>query len=176
MRAEHSLEITIRPARIQDAQLISDMIHELARYERHPEDCRATGKTIEAQLFKQDPRPAECLIAELSGEPVGFALFFHNFSTWECAPGLYLEDLFVRPGHRGKGAGKALFKRIAVIAVQRGCKRLEFSVLDWNEPSIRFYQAQKARAMAEWTVYRIQSRDLQELAGIDEPGWSRNRR
>lgn len=162
-----SPRITLRPATPEDSSLVSALIHELAAYERQPGDCHATPAAVRAQLFERSPPAAECLVGELDGEPAGFALFCHNFSTWECAPGLYLEDLFVRPVHRGKGLGKALFLWLAAIAADRGCARFEFSVLDWNAPSIAFYRAHGARPMDGWTVYRVDGEALGRLAGRD---------
>ena len=157
--------VRVRPAAPEDAPLIAALICELARDERQPEDCHATPAQVRAQLFERSPAAAECLIGELDNDPVGFALFFHSFSTWECAPGLYLEDLFVRSEHRGRGVGAALFRRLAELAVARGCARFEFSVLDWNAPSIQFYRAHGARPLDGWTVYRVDGEALKQLAG-----------
>lgn len=162
--------VTVRPAEPADADLISALIHELAAYERQPEDCHATPARVREQLFGHSFADAECLIGERDKEPVGFALFFHTFSTWECAPGLFLEDLFVQPEHRGKGVGKALFVRLAELAVARGCQRFEFSVLDWNTPSIDFYRVHGARPMDDWTVHRIDGVALTSLAEQGLPG------
>jgi len=159
---------TVRPAEPGDADVISAMIHELADYERQPEQCHTTPSAVREQLFGHSFADAECLIGELGNEPVGFALFFHTFSSWECAPGLYLEDLYVRPEHRGKGVGRALFMRLAELAVARGCRRFEFSVLDWNTQSINFYRMHGARPMTGWTVHRI---DGEALTNLAEVGW-----
>jgi len=172
MTSHGPLELAIRPARRADAEMISRMIHELAIYERAPEQCFATPEGVEKQLFGRSPK-AEAIIAELNGQVAGFALFFHNFSTWECAPGIYLEDLFVRPAWRGRGLGKALLQRVAAIAVERGCKRLDFAVLDWNQPSRDFYHSLGARPLEEWVLYRAEGEALKEMgkapAGEDSP-------
>lgn len=153
----------IRPAGPEDAQTIVDLIHELAIYEKLEHEARASAEDLRAHLF--GPRPyAETLIAEVDGVPVGFALYFHAFSTFNGRPSLYLEDLFVQPAHRGMGIGKALLIRLARLAVERGCGRFEWAVLDWNEPSIGFYKSLGARAMDEWTVYRLDGDALIRLA------------
>jgi len=129
------MTLSIRSARAEDIPLIAQFIRDLAEYERLAHEVRFDEAVLQAKLF--GPRPyAEVLIGEIDGEPQGFALFFHNFSTFEGKPGIYLEDLFVRPEARGSGLGKALLKRLAALAVERDCARLEWSVLDWNEPSI----------------------------------------
>ncbi|MEW4569886.1 GNAT family N-acetyltransferase [Tautonia sp. JC769] len=154
---------TIRPASPDDCETIVQLIRELADYEQLLDHARATPDDVRRGLF--GPRPfAEALIAEWDGEPVGLALFFHTFSTFRGQAGLYLEDLFVRPSQRGRGIGKALLSSLAKLAVDRGCGRLEWSVLNWNEPAIGFYQAMGARPMDEWTVYRIDEEPLQRLA------------
>ena len=154
----------IRPARPVDLPLIASLIRELAEYEHLSHEVRFDEAMLGEQLF--GPRPyAEVLIGEVDGEAVGFALFFHSFSTFEGRPGIYLEDLFVRPAARGKGLGKALLVALARIAVERGCARLEWWVLDWNEPSIGFYKSLGARPMDEWTVMRVDGDALSELAG-----------
>lgn len=153
----------IRAARAEDVEIIAALIHELAVYEKLEHEARATPETLREQLF--GPRAfAEVLLAEVAGEVVGFALFFHNFSTFRGQPGLYLEDLFVRPEHRGRGIGKALLIKLASIAVERNCGRMEWAVLDWNEPSIGFYRSLNAKPMDEWTVYRLQDEPLRALA------------
>ena len=158
------MTIHIREARPDDAGLIFRFICDLADYEKLRHEVRTTPEGLAARLF--GPRPyAEVLIAEQDGDPVGFALFFHNFSTFEGRPGLYLEDLYVEPRARGCGAGKALLSRLAQLAVERDCARLEWWVLDWNEPSIAFYRSLGARAMDEWTVYRVDGTALASLAG-----------
>lgn len=153
----------IRPAQPDDCETIVQLIRELADYEQLLDHARATPDDVRRGLF--GPRPfAEALIAEWDGQAVGLALFFHTFSTFRGQAGLYLEDLFVRPSHRGRGIGKSLLSSLAKLAVDRGCGRLEWSVLNWNEPAIGFYQAMGARPMDEWTVYRIDDEPLQRLA------------
>lgn len=153
----------IRPARAGDLDTIFQFICDLADYERLRHEVRADRSTLGAHLF--GPRPmAEVLIGEIAGVPQGFALFFHNFSTFEGRPGLYLEDLFVRPEARGAGLGKALLVRLAQLAKERGCARLEWSVLDWNEPAIAFYRSLGARPMDDWTVFRVDGAALEKLA------------
>ncbi|MCP1470095.1 GNAT superfamily N-acetyltransferase [Sphingobium sp. OAS761] len=156
-------EISIRTARADDIDTILGFIRALADYERLAHEVKADPTTLAHYLF--GPRPmAEVLIAQMDDTPVGFALFFHNFSTFEGKPGLYLEDLFVLPAARGKGAGKALLVRLAAMAIERDCARLEWSVLDWNAPSIAFYRALGARPMDEWTVQRVDGDALRTLA------------
>ena len=157
------MNAAIRPARPDDAATIASLIRELAAYEKLEDHARATAEDLGRHLFGERPA-AEVILAEVEGEPVGFALFFPTFSTFRGQPGLYLEDLFVRPEHRGRGIGKALLARVARIAVDRGCGRLEWSVLDWNAPSIAFYRAQGAVPMDEWTVYRVADEALMALA------------
>lgn len=160
---------TIRPARAEDSETISRLIRELADYERLLDQARATGEDIRRSLF--GPRPfAEALIAEWDGSPIGFAMYFHTFSTFRGQPGMYLEDLFVRPTHRGRGIGKALLASVARLAVDRGCGRLEWSVLDWNEPAIGFYRSVGARPMDDWTVYRVDEGPLLSLAECSPTG------
>lgn len=155
--------MTLRFARESDLDTIIELIHGLAEYEREPDAVRLDREELRRHLF--GPRPyAEVLIAETEeGEPAGFALFFHNFSTWEGRPGIWLEDLFVKPGFRRRGYGRALLTRLAQIAVERGCARLEWSVLDWNEPAIEFYKSLGAIAMDEWTTYRLTGEALESL-------------
>ena len=155
--------VQLRPAVPEDAAMISQMIHELAIYERAPEDCHATPESVRERLF--GPRPfAEAIIAEYKGEIAGFAIFFHNFSTWECAPGLYLEDLFVRPAYRRRAIGRHSLRYLANLAVERGCKRFEWAVLDWNKPARDFYQSLGARGLDEWVLYRLDGAALEGLA------------
>lgn len=155
--------ITIRPATPADVPLIRSLIKELAEYEKDPDAAKATDQQLHDAHF--GPRPiAESLIGEVDGVAQGFALFFHNFSTWEGKRGVYLEDLFVRPASRGVGLGKALFTHVARLAVERGCARYEWAVLDWNTPAIEFYKAHGARAMDEWTVYRLEGAALRSAA------------
>jgi GNAT superfamily N-acetyltransferase len=153
----------IRAATPADIPCIHRLIVELAIYEKEPDAVQATHEDLERALF--GPRPvAECVLAEVDGEAVGLALFFTNFSTWTGKPGLYLEDLFVRPQARGAGLGKALLVHLASIAVARGYGRFEWSVLDWNTPAIGFYTALGARPMDEWTVMRVDGEALERLA------------
>ncbi|HQW52111.1 MAG TPA: GNAT family N-acetyltransferase [Tepidiformaceae bacterium] len=156
--------MAIRPATVSDLDTIIQLVHGLAEYEREPDAVKLDRETFARHLF--GPRPfAEVLIAETpAGESAGFALFFHNFSTWEGRPGIYLEDLFVRPELRGHGYGKALLAELARLAIERDCARLEWSVLDWNEPSIQFYRSLGARPMDEWTTYRLTGEALDNLA------------
>ncbi|MFO1474714.1 MAG: GNAT family N-acetyltransferase [Lysobacterales bacterium] len=158
--------LTIRPATVEDVALVARLIRELAEYERLADAAVATEADLREQLFGERPA-AEVLVAEADGEPAGFALFFHTFSTFLGKRGLYLEDLFVRPAFRGLGLGRHLMAALARIAVQRGCGRFEWSVLDWNEPAIGFYRALGASAMDEWTVQRLQGEALRALASRD---------
>lgn len=157
------MSVTIRAATRQDIDLIHGFIAALAAYERLSHEARADKAELARHLFGERPM-AEVLIAEHGGAAVGFALFFHNFSTFEGKPGLYLEDLFVAPEARGAGAGKALLAHLAKLAVERGCARLEWSVLDWNQPAIDFYRSIGARPMDEWTVNRVDGAALRALA------------
>ena len=157
------MTITIRSAAPGDLQLIAALIRELAEYERLAHEVRFDDEHLAAHLFGPR-RYAEVIIGEIDGSPQGFALFFHNFSTFEGRPGLYLEDLFVRPEARGAGVGKALLGELARLAVERGCARLEWSVLDWNAPSIGFYRALGARSMDDWTTMRVDGAALRALA------------
>ena len=159
--------IVIRPATADDVPLIRQLIAELADYERLADAAVATDDDLRAALFSAQPA-AEVLIGEVDGQPAGFALFFHNFSTFLGQRGLYLEDLFVRPQFRGAGLGKRLMATLARLAVQRGCGRFEWSVLDWNTPSIGFYRSIGAVGMDEWTVQRLQGDALHALAARDE--------
>lgn len=156
------MTITIRSATPEDLPLIADLIRALADYEKLAGEVRFDEAVLGAKLF--GPRPyAEVIIGEVDGTAQGFALFFHNFSTFEGKPGVYLEDLFVRPEARGSGLGKALLARLAALAVERDCARLEWSVLDWNEPAIGFYKKLGARLMDEWTVMRVDGAALAQL-------------
>ncbi|GHF22886.1 N-acetyltransferase [Kordiimonas sediminis] len=155
--------LIIRPATIDDTGLIFQFIMDLATYENLEKEVVATEATLRESLFGDTPQ-AEVLIAEHQGKPVGFALFFHNFSTFLGRRGLYLEDLFVIPEARGIGAGKALLSALAKIARERGCGRMEWWVLDWNKPSIDFYKSLGAVPMDEWTVFRLTGDDLNRLA------------
>jgi GNAT superfamily N-acetyltransferase len=157
------MPIMIRPAGPDDVPTILACIRGLAEYERLAHEVTATEGELRESLFGARPQ-AEVLLA-LDGErPLGFALFFHNYSTFLARRGLYLEDLFVFPEHRAKGVGRALLARLAAVAVERGCGRFEWSVLDWNTDAIRFYESLGARAMSEWTVYRVTGEALRRLA------------
>jgi GNAT superfamily N-acetyltransferase len=157
------LSLSIRAATPADISLIGQFIRDLAEYEKLAHEVRFDEAVMAQKLF--GPRPfAEVLIGEIDGTPQGFALFFHNFSTFEGRPGIYLEDLFVRPDARGSGLGKALLGKLAALAMERDCARLEWSVLDWNTPAIDFYKALGARPMDEWTVYRVDGDALTGLA------------
>lgn len=160
-------DLTLRLATESDVPLILDFIHGLAEYEKLAHEVVADADTLRASLFG-DRRVAEVIIAEYKNEPAGFALFFHNFSTFLGRPGVYLEDLFVLPELRGKGIGQELLSCLARIAVDRGCGRLEWSVLDWNEPAIRFYRRLGAESMDEWTVFRVTGEALDKLAARQE--------
>lgn len=154
----------IRSAAPADVPTVARLIRALAEYERLAEEVVLAEAGLRDHLF--GPRPyCECLIAEDAGAVVGFALFFHNYSTFLCQPGLYLEDLFVLPEYRGRGHGKALLIALAKLAVERGCGRLEWSVLDWNAPAIAFYRSLGAKPMDEWTVMRVTGPGLTKLAG-----------
>jgi GNAT superfamily N-acetyltransferase len=158
------MTIEIRFAERSDVPLIVRLIKALAVYERLEQVVVANEDKVERALF--GPRPyAETLIAEDGGQPVGFALFFHNFSTFLAQPGIYLEDLFVEPEQRGKGVGRALLVRLAQIAVERDCGRLEWAVLDWNKDAIAFYERLGAKPNEDWTVYRLTGEPLRSLAG-----------
>lgn len=153
---------SFRSAERRDVPLILRYIRELARYEKLEEEVVATEEILEEWLF--DKEKAEVIFAVVDGKEVGFALFFHNFSTFLGRAGIYLEDLYVEPAHRGQGIGTALLRELARIAVARGCGRLEWWCLDWNSPSIEFYRSLGAEAMDDWTVYRISGETLGKLA------------
>ena len=153
----------IRPAASQDVPTIARLIRALAEYEKLSGEVFLDEARLQEHLFGER-RYAEVLLAEEAGQVVGFALFFHNYSTFVGKPGIYLEDLFVEPAHRGQGHGKALLIELARIAVKRGCGRLEWSALDWNEPAIGFYRSLGARAMEEWTTFRLTGAALKNVA------------
>jgi len=153
----------IKPATINDAQTIVDLIKAIAEYEKLLEQVQATPETIIEHLFSQKSY-AECIIAFENNEPIGFALFFHNFSTFVSKPGIYLEDLFVLESHRGKGYGKKLLLHVIALAKQRNCGRVDWSVLNWNKPAIDFYESLGATAMNEWTTYRLNEETINKLA------------
>ena len=153
----------IRTARVEDVPIILQLIRDLATYERAPNEVTATEEQLVEVLF--GPRPsAEVMLAFEEDTAVGFAVFFHNFSTWLGRPGLYLEDLFVKPEVRGKGYGRALLVHLAKIARERGCARMEWAVLDWNDPAIQFYHKLGAAPMDEWTVFRLTGDGIAKLA------------
>ncbi len=161
--AEALSMLTIRPATPADVPQILSFIHDLAVYEREPDAVHAT----EADLLRDGFGPAkrfDCLIAEWAGAPAGFALYFHNYSTWRGHAGIHVEDLFVRPEHRGRGIGKALLTRVAAIAVEEGCPRLQWDVLEWNTPAIGFYQQMGAQMLMEWRTMRVTGEGLPALA------------
>ena len=154
---------TFRYAERKDMPLIMRFVLGLARYEHLEDQVVATPKTMEYWIF--DQKKAEVLFVMEEGKEVGFVLFFHNFSTFVGRAGIYLEDLFVEPSYRGRGYGRALMEKLASIAVERGCGRFEWAVLNWNEPSSRFYKSLGAAPLSEWTVYRVAGEALQKLAG-----------
>jgi GNAT superfamily N-acetyltransferase len=157
------MEIGIRRAAAEDAPLICAFIRELAEYERLLRECVATPESVAATLFAPAPR-VFCEIAEADGAPAGFALWFYSYSTFLAKHGIYLEDLYVRAQFRGHGLGKALLVHLARRAVEEDCGRFEWSVLDWNEPSIAFYKALGAKAMKDWTVFRLEGEALRRMA------------
>src|SRR5437773_141122 len=156
-------KFTIRPATSTDVPVILELIRALATYERAPNEVTATEETLTEVLFGKNPT-AEVLLLFEEETATGFAVFFHNFSTWLGRPGVYLEDLFVRPEHRGKGYGRALLVHLAKIARDRNCGRMEWAVLDWNEPAIQFYRKLGAKPMDEWTVFRLTRDGIAKLA------------
>lgn len=158
------MTLAIRPARRSDVAQIEAFIRGLAKFERLEHEVTMTGELLEAGLFGDRPY-AEVVVAEDGGATVGFALFFHTFSTFLGLPGLYLEDLFVLPEHRGHGIGRALLQHLAQLSVERGCGRLEWAVLDWNGDAIRFYERLGARPNSDWTTYRLTGEALHQLAG-----------
>ena len=155
--------ISIRRAEPSDVATILGFIRQLAIYEKAEHEVVASAEQTHAALFGEHAH-CEAMIAENMGAPIGFALYFFNYSTWLGRPGLYLEDLFVMPESRGLGAGKALLKSLAKVAVERGCGRFEWSVLDWNTPAIDFYESLGAQPQSEWTIYRVTGDALQALA------------
>ena len=157
----------IRPACVEDVPVILQLIRDLATYERAPDKVTATEEQLVDVLFGERPA-AEVLLAFEGQLPVGFAVFFYNFSTWLGRPGLYLEDLFVKPDKRGKGYGRALLVELAKIARDRDCGRMEWAVLDWNEPAIKFYRALGSKPMDEWTVFRLTRDGIARLAESKE--------
>lgn len=160
------MPLNIRPATRDDAALILRFITELAIYERAEHEVQTDAAGIEASLFAEDAS-AQALICERDGQPIGYAVYFFNYSTWLGRNGLYLEDLYVSPAVRGTGAGKALLRHLAKLAVAKGCGRFEWAVLDWNEPAIRFYESLGARPQEEWMTYRLSGDALLALANSD---------
>ena len=156
-------QIEIRPAHVEDVPIILELIRDLATYERAPEEVTATEEQLIEVLFGERPA-AEVLLAFEGQSPVAFAVYFYNFSTWLGRAGLYLEDLFVKPEKRGKGYGRVLLIELAKIARDRGCGRMEWAVLDWNEPAIKFYRTLGAKPMHEWTVFRLTGDEIARLA------------
>ena len=156
-------DFQIRAAHAEDVPIILQLIRDLATYERAPHEVTATEKQLADVLFGKRPA-AEVLLAFEGQSPVGFAVYFYNFSTWLGRAGLYLEDLFVKPEKRGNGYGRALLVELAKIAMERGCGRMEWAVLDWNEPAIKFYRALGAKPMHEWTVFRLTRDEIARLA------------
>jgi len=156
-------DFQIRPADVDDVPIILELIRDLATYERAPDEVVATEEQLVNVLFGERP-VAEVLLAFEEKSPVGFAVYFYNFSTWLGRAGLYLEDLFVKPEKRGKGYGRALLVELAQIARNRGCGRMEWAVLNWNEPAIKFYRALGAQPMHEWTVFRLTRPEIAKLA------------
>ena len=157
------MSFAVRPAVDSDVPLVASLIRELAEFERLLHEVRLTEEGLRESLFGER-RYAEVVIAEdAEGAPIGFALFYHSYSTFLGRPGIYLEDLFVRPAHRGSGVGKALLRHLARLAEERGCGRLEWAVLDWNEPAIRFYRGLGARPTSGWSVYRLEGEALRRM-------------
>src|SRR5215211_4388101 len=165
-------DFQIRPACPDDVPIILQLIRDLATYERAPDEVTATEERLVEVLFGKKPA-AEVLLAFEAESPVGFAVYFHNFSTWLGRPGLYLEDLFVKPEKRGKGYGRALLVELAKIARDRGCGRMEWAVLDWNEPAIKFYRTLGAKPMDEWTVFRLTRGEIAKLADAGDTAATR---
>src|ERR1700745_2703233 len=159
-------DFDIRAARVEDVPIILQLIRDLATYERAPDEVTATEEQLVDVLFGERPA-AEVLLAFEGKSPVGFAVFFYNFSTWLGRPGLYLEDLFVKPEKRGEGYGRALLVESAKIACDRRCGRMEWAVLDWNEPAIKFYRVLGATPMDEWTVFRLTRDGIAWLANSE---------
>lgn len=164
MSAPHDAAIAVRRAEPRDVPTLHGCIGELAEYELLAAEFVADRESLQRFLFGARP-VAEALIAEVEGEAAGFALYFHTFSTFLARPGLYLEDLYVRSAHRGRGVGRALLREVARVAVERGCGRLEWAVLNWNEPAIGFYERLGASPLREWTTYRLTGHALGDLAG-----------
>lgn len=160
------MNLTIRKAIKEDSALILHFVTELAVYEKAEHEVLATVHTIESSIFSDDSH-VNALICELEGAPIGMAIYFYNYSTWLAKPGLYLEDLYISLEHRGKGAGKLLLKKMAKIALDKGCGRFEWSCLDWNKPSRDFYESIGAVSQDEWVGYRMSGKTLIDFAGED---------
>jgi GNAT superfamily N-acetyltransferase len=156
--------VRIRPATPADVRILFSFIRELAEYERAPEQVTGSEEMLDVALFGPEPS-AEALVAEVDGDAVGFALFHGTFSTWECLPGIWLEDLYVPPRWRRRGVGEALLAHLAAIAVDRGCARLEWAALDWNAPALTFYEKIGALRLTEWHVHRLDGAALARVAG-----------
>lgn len=158
--------IAIRAATAHDVPLVLDFIRELAAYEREPDAVQATEEDLLRDGFSSgSPHRFDCLIVTQDGEPAGFALYCHNYSTWRGRAGIHLEDLFVRPEHRGKGLGRALLEQVARIAVAEGCVRLQWDVLEWNFPAVGFYEQMGAQMLLEWRTMRVSDERLRSLGG-----------
>jgi GNAT superfamily N-acetyltransferase len=158
-------EYYIRKATIEDSSLILKFVKELARYEKAEHEVLATEEHIKSSLFGSEPA-THALICEKGNRPVGFAVYFFNYSTWLGKHGLYLEDLYVTSSERGNGVGKTIFKHLAQVAVKHDCGRFEWSVLDWNEPAINFYESFGAKPQKEWVIYRLTGQDLIDFAEL----------
>ena len=156
-------DLVVRPAQVADVPVLFDLIGALAEYEKLSHAVTGSADALKEHLFGSRPY-AEALVAEYTGEAVGFALFFSNYSTFLTQPGIYLEDLFVLPQYRGKGIGKAILSHLAKLAVERGCGRLEWSVLDWNEPAIAFYRRIGAAVLPDWRICRVTGAAILQLA------------
>lgn len=167
-----STAYTLRAAEPRDVAAIVGLIRELAEFERLTHLVQTTPEKLHPHLFGEQP-VAEALVAEVEGRVVAFALFFRNFSTFLARPGLYLEDLYVQPAHRGAGIGKALLLRLGALAVERGCGRFEWSVLDWNENAIRFYEKMGATVMPDWRICRVTGEALERFSAASAPSASR---
>lgn len=163
LRQALSAQVEIRAAEPADVELILSLVMRLAEYERAPDQVKGSPTLLADALFGETPS-AEAVIAELDEEPVGFALFYRTFSTWECRPGIWLEDLYVPPEHRRNGVGGALLAHVAAVAVRRGCTRLEWAVLDWNEPALGFYRKLGAKQLDDWITHRLDEPSLQAVA------------
>lgn len=162
-----SARVEIRAAEPADVELIFSLIMQLAEYERAPDQVKGSPALLADALFGETPT-AEAVVAELDGVSVGFALFYETFSTWECRPGIWLEDLYVPPEHRRGGVGRALLAHLAAVAVSRGCTRLEWAVLDWNEPALSFYRKLGAGQLNDWITHRLDGPSLHAIAAERE--------